>query len=132
MIPVASEWMLALPAVAGGTAHAFLFPAAVGGGASTFPPRYRGLATTLILAMFDIGNLVGQPAVGAMIEWTARAGLAPYVATFTATAAVLLAMCGLYLMLSSGDPRPAADEAESEVTLPPRHTEVTLPETVEA
>ena len=38
-----------------------------------FPIWYRGIATTLILTMFDIGNLVGQPAVGSILTLAKRA-----------------------------------------------------------
>ena len=47
---VHSEWQLAAPALLQGTAHALLFPSVIAGGSSAFPARYRGLATTLMLA----------------------------------------------------------------------------------
>ena len=69
---VRNEWLLAIPAIAGGFAHAFLFPSVVASGNVSFPVRYRGLATTVTLAMFDIGNLFGQPVIGAILEHSQR------------------------------------------------------------
>ena len=53
-----------LPAVFMGVAHACIFPAVVAGGRGEFPQRYRGVGTTAMLAMFDLGNFVGQPSFG--------------------------------------------------------------------
>ena len=97
---VRSEWMLAIPAVMGGVAHAFLFPSVVAGGGAAFPTRYRGLATTLTLAMFDIGNLLGQPMAGGIVEFSGRLGLPPY-ATLWVTMATGLALVGIYFAIVS-------------------------------
>ncbi|MCH8921907.1 MAG: MFS transporter [Planctomycetes bacterium] len=97
---VRSEWMLAIPAVMGGVAHAFLFPSVVSGGGASFPTRYRGLATTLMLAMFDIGNLLGQPMAGGIVEFSGRLGLPPY-PTLWVTMAAGLALVGLYYTVVS-------------------------------
>ena len=48
-LPVHTEWQLSLPAILGGIAHAVLFPAVVAGGSGVFPPRHRGVGTTLTL-----------------------------------------------------------------------------------
>lgn len=96
---VSDPWTLALPAAMGGVAHAFLFPAVVAGASSTFPVRYRGLATTLILAMFDIGMLLGQPLAGGIVEFSRLFGLPPYGTMFVTVASVLLAIAALYTLL---------------------------------
>jgi MFS family permease len=84
------EWLLAVPAAIGGVAHAFLFPAIVTGGSLSFPTRYRGLATTLVLAMFDIANLIGQPLIGGIVEFAPRFGLPGYATMFVIVACVML------------------------------------------
>lgn len=65
---VAAEWMLVMPAVAIGFGHALLFPAVVSLGTATFPVEYRGSGTTLILGMFDIGQLTMAPILGRVID----------------------------------------------------------------
>ena len=103
---VRSELLLALPAALAGVAHAFLFPAVVTGGSVAFPARYRGLATTLILGMFDLSNLIGQPVLGGIIEYAPRLGLPPYAAMFSSIAAcMLLAAVGYLLLPARTDPR---------------------------
>jgi len=89
-IIVGNEYMLALPAALGGISHAFLFPAVVKGGSISFPARYRGLATTLVLAMFDVANLIGQPVIGAVVELAPRAGLPGYPTMFVGIACVMV------------------------------------------
>jgi MFS family permease len=93
---VRNEWSLAVPAVFAGTAHALLFPAVVAGGNASFPTRYRGIATTLMLAMFDIGNLIGQPVMGGVIEAARRLGLPPYPVLFAAVTVALLIIGSIY------------------------------------
>lgn len=97
-LPVRREWELVLPAVMSGIAHAILFPAVVSGGSLAFPIRYRGLATTLMLAMFDLGVLLGQPAVGLLVHGSRRLGWAPYGVTFVVVAAVLLIVAVVYAL----------------------------------
>ncbi len=93
---VRSQWSLAIPAVFAGAAHALLFPAVVAGGNTSFPARYRGISTTLMLAMFDIGNLVGQPAMGGVVELARKMSLPPYPIMFTTVAAVLVVIASVY------------------------------------
>ena len=106
-LPAKSALWLALPAALGGAAHAFLFPAVVAGGSTAFPERYRGLGTTLVLAMFDIGNLVGQPAVGGTIELARAMGWPPYETMFVGMALVLGGIATAYAF-STGRVRPTA------------------------
>jgi MFS family permease len=95
----AQAWLLAIPAVVAGVAHAFLFPAIVAGGSAAFPDRHRGLGTTLILSTFDIGNLLGPPLVGAILVGAERIGLPSYVTMFPAMTGLLLAVTAAYSWL---------------------------------
>ena len=91
-LPAQTETALILPAIFGGIAHAFLFPSVVAGGSSFFPTRYRGLGNTLMLAMFDVGNLIGQPAVGYTLAFAKAAGLPAYPTMFVLLAIGLVAV----------------------------------------
>ncbi|HVA44930.1 MAG TPA: MFS transporter [Pirellulales bacterium] len=97
---VKTEWQFVFPAVLIGIAHAFVFPAAVAGGSGAFPLRYRGLGTTLVLAMFDVGNLIGMPAVGEMVYWYGKMGLPDYPATFVTASAAIFATGAAYTWFS--------------------------------
>jgi len=99
---VSDEWMLAAPALAGGVAHAFLFPATVGGGSGVFPRRYRGLGITLMLAMLDTGGLLGQPAVGGIIELARLNHMPPYPTMFISVAAFLAVVAACYALTTRG------------------------------
>ena len=66
------------------------------GGSLAFPTRYRGLATTLMLTMFDLGNLVGQPAVGTILKMGERMGWPPYPTMFLSVALLMLTVLGIY------------------------------------
>ncbi len=79
---VETQWGLALPGVFAGISHAVLFPAVTAQGSSAFPNRYRGLGTTVMLAMLDIGTLVGAPLVGGLVEYSQNFGLPGYPTTF--------------------------------------------------
>lgn len=81
-LPVQSQWGLAIPGVFAGISHAVLFPAVTAQGSVSFPNRYRGLGTTLMLAMLDIGALVGAPLIGSLVEVSKGLGWAPYSTTF--------------------------------------------------
>ena len=94
---VRDVWTLMIPATLGGLAHSFTFPAAVTGGSLAFPLRYRGLATTLMLTMFDIGNLVGGPAVATILMMARNANLPDYPTTFVAAAICMAGCTAVYL-----------------------------------
>jgi MFS family permease len=104
---VQSDWWLVLPAMAAGTGHAFLFPSVTAGGCASFPARYRGLATTLMLAMFDMGNLLGQPVVGGLIEFSGRLGMPAYATMFVTMSVGFLVFSGIYAWFSAWEPRVA-------------------------
>lgn len=99
---VRDQWTLASPALLAGIAHAFLFPSVIAGGSSTFPSRYRGLATTLMLALFDVGNLVGLPLAGFTVEYSPSFGLPPYPTMFVVIAASFAVVGILYLIFGHG------------------------------
>jgi MFS family permease len=93
---VSDEWTLILPAALGGIAHAFVFPAAMAGGSLAFPLRYRGLATTLMLTMFDLGVLIGQPMVGSLIHLARQAGWPAYPTMFLTMTILLSTVACVY------------------------------------
>jgi MFS family permease len=99
---VRSEWMLAMPALAGGTAHGLLFPAVVGAGSGVFPSRFRGTGTILMLAMFDVGNMIGQPCVGSIIETAKHLQMPPYDTMFIAVASVMCLVAIWYAFVTRG------------------------------
>ncbi|HEY5315736.1 MAG TPA: MFS transporter, partial [Pirellulales bacterium] len=90
-VPVREAWHLYVPAVFLGVAHACMFPAVVAGGSTTFPARYRGLGTAVMLAMFDVGNCIGPPAFGAVWQFAERRGWGPFQTAFFAAAGFLAA-----------------------------------------
>ncbi len=113
---VEQPWHLAIPATFAGIAHALLYPSVVAGGSVSFPSRYRGLATTLVLALFDIGNLFGQPAVGNALYYAGRLGLPKYSTMFVAVALTLALITAVYWYTSRtkplvANPLPANDSA---------------------
>jgi MFS family permease len=97
---VTSELSLAIPAALSGVAHAFLFPAVMTGGSIAFPSRYRGLATTVMLAMFDLGGLLGQPSVGGMVFLSRQMGLPAYPVMFVAVSFFLGTVAFTYGLLT--------------------------------
>ena len=88
-LPVEHWWHLAPSAVLVGIAHATLFPAVVAGGSGAFPSRHRGIGTTLMLGTFDLGSLVGAPAIGNILHYAGRWGLRPYPTMFICVATML-------------------------------------------
>lgn len=105
------SWHLILPAVFIGVAHACLFPAVIAGGSGPFPSRYRGLGTTLMLATFDLGSLVGSPAVGEILHWSGYYGLPPYPTMFVCVGTGLAAIGGLYAWQTTRERKPGPRRA---------------------
>jgi MFS family permease len=123
LYPLASdEWTLAIPAGVAGFAHALLFPAVIGGGSISFPSRFRGLGATLMFAMFDLGNLVGQPAVGGILEAARELHVPAYPTMFLTIAATLLLVAGLYARI--GESRPLVEDER--IDSAPKHGDVRL------
>ena len=98
-LTVESESGLFWPALAGGLAHSFLFPSVVTICTEYFDVANRGIATNLILAMYDVGTLVGMPLVGAILTQSRSLGLAPYGTTFVAIATIIFVIVSAFLAL---------------------------------
>lgn len=107
MLAVHAEWHFVLPAVLIGIAHAFLFPAVVAGSTGAFPVAYRGLGTTLILSMFDLGSVLGSPTVGAILTGARYLDWQPYTVMFLTVACALSAI-GIYYSLAPKDAKSAS------------------------
>lgn len=127
-LAVSRPWQMALPAVFLGVSHALMFPAVIAGGNATIPLRYRGLGTTLLLAMFDLGAMCGAPTVGVSLRTAEHFGLPKYTVTFLAVAA-LMAAIGLAYWISERRERPQRRRPENRPTqlsmnLPPTEREV--------
>ena len=56
-----------------------------------------------MFAMFDLGNLVGQPAVGMMLEAARWANVPAYPAMFAAMATTLLTVAGTYAVVTRNE-----------------------------
>lgn len=102
---VTSKWLLVVPGVGYGVAHAILFPSVVAAGSRGFPADHRGLGTTLILAAWDLGVLVGAPIAGLIVEFSPRAGLPSYPTLFV-TMAVAMGSVALFYRLARRHIRP--------------------------
>jgi MFS family permease len=89
LIFVSSEWTFIAPGIVYGAGHAILVPATLAAGSRAFPNRYRGLGTTLIMATFDVGNLVGAPMAGAILHFSGKVGLPRYPTMFLSMAAMI-------------------------------------------
>lgn len=92
---VKSSLGLVVPGIFSGISHAVLFPAVTAQGSAAFPNRYRGLGTTVMLSMLDIGTLVGAPLIGRMVEFSKAANLPPYSTTFL-TLAIGVTLTGIF------------------------------------
>ncbi|MBL8816207.1 MAG: MFS transporter [Planctomyces sp.] len=67
-LPITRTLHLIYPAMIAGVAHALLFPSVMSAGTSVFPRRYLGIATSLILTMFDVGTFLSAPLVGIFLS----------------------------------------------------------------
>ena len=119
-LPVRWEWQFVFPALGYGIAHAILFPTITAAGTGSFPHRYRGLGTMVILAAFDMGGLVGAPMAGAIVHYSVRVHLPSYPTLFVATAVALVLVAGIYaLTYRRRQPQPPAVRP---ALAPPPHT----------
>ncbi len=107
-IPVTRTWHLIFPGAIAGVAHALLFPAVMAAGTAAFPRRYLGVATSLILATFDIGVFLGAPIIGAFIREAKHHTDAAYPITFAATAAAIGCVTVIFWCSSVGKVKSAA------------------------
>jgi MFS family permease len=99
-VPVREPWHLYLPAIFLGIAHACMFPAVVASGSTAFPARYRGLGTAVMLAMFDVGNVIGPPTFGAVWQLAEVCGWSPFQSAFCAGAGLLAVAGAAFLWMS--------------------------------
>jgi MFS family permease len=99
-LPVRAEWLLMVPAITYGCSHAILFPSVVAAGGLAFPAHNRGLATVLVLAANDVGQLVGAPTAGAALQYSECFGLPPYPTMFLLMAGLLTAVGLCYASLT--------------------------------
>ncbi len=112
LVLVGSEWTLVVPGLVYGAGHALLVPSTIAAGSRAFPKRHRGLGTTVILSMFDVGNLVGAPMAGALVHFGAAAGLPGYPLMFLSMAG-LLGLMGLTYGLTAWGGRLALPTARA-------------------
>ncbi len=98
LVLVGSGWSFVVPGIVYGAGHAMLVPSTIAAGARAFPSRHRGLGTTLILSMFDVGKLVGAPAAGAIVHYSAAVGLPGYPTMFVSIATALGMVGGVYAL----------------------------------
>ncbi|MGQ9504131.1 MAG: MFS transporter [Thermogutta sp.] len=102
-------WQLVFPGVVFGVAHAFLFPAIVAAGSSTFPKRHRGLATTLMMATFDAGLFAGGPLAGVTLRVAGDLGWPRYPTMFSVISACLVIFAVYYAAtMKAGRTRPGS------------------------
>jgi MFS family permease len=101
-LPVTTQWGLAIPGVFAGMSHAVLFPSVTATGSTSFPARYRGLGTTVMLAMLDMGMLIGAPLVGQLVEISKGANLPPYNTTFVVLA-IGVVLTGIFYAVTARD-----------------------------
>ena len=100
-LTVTTQWDWAVPAVGYGIAHAILFPTTVAAGCRAFPDRYRGLGTTLMLAAFDAGQMVGAPLAGVVIHTSGLLGLPGYPVMFVTVATAFALVAVVYALTAS-------------------------------
>ncbi len=93
---VRGEWALIIPSVTYGIGHAILFPAGFAEGCCTFPPRYRGLGTSLMLASYDVGLLIGAPTAGLLVHFGQAQGWPGYPTMFVGVSIGLALGTGIY------------------------------------
>jgi len=104
---VHNEWTLMLPGLTYGIGHAILFPTVVATGCRTFPKRYRGLGTMLIMSAFDLGTMVGSPLVGAVIHHAPDLGLPGYPTLFVLMGVLLTGTTLFYGLLGHREATPS-------------------------
>jgi MFS family permease len=108
---VRSEPWLAVPGIGYGIGHALLLPSVVAAGSRTFPDRHRGLGTTVILATWDLGTLVGAPVIGGIHRGSTLLGLQPYPTVFLSLATLLTGVGLFFAWTQRGKTSPPTSEA---------------------
>ncbi len=97
-VPVTATWHLCLPAVLAGIAHALLFPSIMAAGTSVFPREYLGVATSFVLAMFDVGTLLSAPMVGTFLKLAKPRTDSSYAWMFAGVSVVFSFITAAYLV----------------------------------
>jgi MFS family permease len=100
-VPIATTWHLIFPAMIAGAAHALLFPTVMSEGTRAFPRQYLGVATALMLTMFDVGTLISAPLIGLFLHSTKAYTAEPYKWLFAGIAALFACHTTLYCVLSA-------------------------------
>ena len=98
-LPMQSREEFWLPATAGGLAHCFLFPSVVAACTNRFSKTHRGIATQLILGMYDLGVLIGMPVIGYLVIEARAKGLEPYPFTIKSLLGTIVTISLIYLAI---------------------------------
>ncbi len=101
-LPVTRTSHLIAPAALAGIAHALLFPSIMSAGTAVFPRQYLGVATSLILAMFDVGTFVAAPIVGVFLRYAKPVTPHAYQWMFASVACVFASVTVLFLFSAAG------------------------------
>jgi predicted MFS family arabinose efflux permease len=118
-IPVSVSWQLMIPAAIAGCAHALLFPSVMAAGTSVFPRKYLGVATSMILAMFDFGTFISAPLAGMFLRLMKHEGGNGYECMFGVSAAMFGVTTVLFYL------SPAARRSpEQNLSVPPDSSSV--------
>lgn len=111
-VPITRAWHLIIPASIAGTAHALLFPSVMSAGTSVFPRQYLGVATALMLTMFDVGTFIAAPMIGIFLHSAKHYTEHAYSWLFVGISIVLAVVTAAYYLNSAppdadDDPREA-------------------------
>jgi MFS family permease len=118
-LPVREAWHLVIPGLSYGVGHGLMFPSVVGEGIRAFPRRHRGLAMLLVQGTWDMGQLIGAPAAGLIVEYSFLAGMPAYPTLFMSVAAMMTCVAVLYGRSCPREvPQPEATPARQEEHLP--------------
>ncbi|MEE2826764.1 MAG: MFS transporter [Planctomycetota bacterium] len=112
-LPMQSRDGFWLPATAGGLAHCFLFPSVVAACTNRFTKLHRGIATQLILGMYDLGVLIGMPVIGYLVIEARAKGLDPYPFTIKSLLGTIVTISLIYLLIEKWKNRQVAAPPES-------------------
>jgi len=108
-IPVTKTWHLIAPAAIAGVAHALLFPSIMSAGTAAFPRQSMGVATSLILAMFDVGTFISAPLIGIFLRIARPLTPNAYPWMFAGVACVFAAVTVVFLLSSAARPHRTAE-----------------------
>lgn len=97
---VQNEWAFIVPGLAYGLGEALLFPSIVAAGCRTFPKRYRGLGTMVMMLAFDLGTMLVSPLVGTIIYYAPEVGLPTYPTLFVLLGVLLGVAAGFYALVA--------------------------------